>query len=392
MLACNDSLDAFPPTVLSALAEIIPLGLPMSGLCHWNIKAPWHPFTPQAKGTERLPWYLCSAIPSSTEQSVIRREFQELESAIYELCQRYPEYGGPKPTPSELSFDSAEDFWQASKGMLELVGFIKWWTAWLPETIPLNHRSLTKRTLQTLSTLSEVSLARSGVVLNLCEDWDTVNLPLWILEDIPVYYKWTSSEAADPRLIDFSPSRSSVVVTLKYPSPYLFHPEDSPPSRKNIAKKDCFAVDFYLWGRRKIRLPSRVTKYSNSRIPREVVDTNGHGPSQAVFHLWRPTPCGVNDSDDDTDDMDPLERPEVRRELYRFHYAPHSGRRFDCKTGILVEKVSNSVKRVEARFSLEPGSQDVNPRGSGIQATLPPRAPTDRFPSQPEYISKTLER
>ena len=117
MLACNDPMDAFPPTVLSALAESIPLGLPTSGLCRWHVKAPWHPFTPPAKGTERLPWYLCSAIPSGTEQSVICREFQELESAIYELCQRYPEYGGPKPTPSELSFDSAEGFRQASRGI-----------------------------------------------------------------------------------------------------------------------------------------------------------------------------------------------------------------------------------------------------------------------------------
>ena len=54
--------------------------------------------------------------------------------------------------------------------------------------------------------------------------------------------------------------------------------------------------------------------------------------------------------------------------------------------------MSNSVKRVEARFSLEPGSQDVNSRGSGTQAILPPRAPTDRYPSQPGHISRTLER
>ena len=113
--------------------------------------APWHPFTPQGRGTAGLPWYICSAIPLSTEQSAIHWEFQELGSAIYELCKCYPEYGGPKLTSSGLSFDSAESFWQASKAMLELVGFVKWWTTWFPEAIVSNHRTLPRRTLEMLT-------------------------------------------------------------------------------------------------------------------------------------------------------------------------------------------------------------------------------------------------
>ena len=206
MLACNCPTGAFPPAVLSALAECIPPGLPTNGLCHWNVMAPWHPFTPQGGGTAGLPWYLCSAIPSSTEQSAIRWEFQELGSAIHELCKRYPEYSGLKLTSSGLLFNSAESFWQASKAMLKLVGFIKWWMAWFPEAIVSNHHTLPRRTLEMLTSWSAVSLGWCGVVLDLCKDWDTINLPLWILEDILVYHKWTSSEAADPRFIDFSPS------------------------------------------------------------------------------------------------------------------------------------------------------------------------------------------
>lgn len=309
MLAANDAIDAFPPNISSALAGGIPLGLPTSGICRWNLKAPWYPFTPQDRGTTHRPWYLCSAIPSSAEQSLIRKDLQELEAAIYEVCQRYPEYSGPKPTLSALSLNSAEDFLQqASKGMLELVGFIKWWTAWLPETHI--HRTLPKKTLQTLATLSDVVLARSAVVLNLCEDWDAVNLPLWILEDIPVYYKWASSEAADPRLVDFSPSQPSVVVTLNSPSPYPVQLEGRSFSRTNVAKKDCFVVDFHLWGRRSIRYPAYVMKYSKSRTSFEVVGANGPRPKEAVFHLGIPNPHGAN-SDEDDEDIDPLERPEV---------------------------------------------------------------------------------
>ena len=53
--------------------------------------------------------------------------------------------------------------------------------------------------------------------------------------------------------------------------------------------------------------------------------------------------------------------------------------------------MSNSVKHVEARFSSEPGSQDINLRGSGTQAILPPQVPTDHYPSQSGHISRTLE-
>ena len=79
----------------------------------------------------------------------------------------------------------------------------------LAETLrvhPTLEHNYPHRTLEMLTSWSAVSLGWSGVVLDLCEDWDTINLPLWILEDILVYHKWTSSEAADPRFIDFSPS------------------------------------------------------------------------------------------------------------------------------------------------------------------------------------------
>lgn len=147
--------------------------------------------------------------------------------------------------------------------------------------------------------------------------------------------------------------------------PYLYHSEGSLFSRKNITKKDCFAVDFYLWGCQKICQPSHVTQYSKSQTPFEVVGVKGCGSNQAVFHLWRPAPHRADDSDNsdnsipDIGDMDPLKRPEVQRELYRFHHAPHLWQQFDPKTG--------------------------------IQA-VPPWVPTDHYVSPPRETSKTLER
>ena len=87
MLIRNDSMNALPPAILSTLIEAIPLDLPMSRLLsQWNVKAPWHPFIPQARGTAHLPWYLYITIPLSMEQGIICSEFQELGSAIYKLC------------------------------------------------------------------------------------------------------------------------------------------------------------------------------------------------------------------------------------------------------------------------------------------------------------------
>lgn len=401
MLAPNDTtgeekhglLDVgFPPTITSVLAETIPSGLPTNGLCRWDVKAPWRPFTPQAGGTTCIPWYLRGDIPSSSQQDLIRREIQALESAIYELCQRCSQYKGPKPTPSAVSFDSVEHFRQASLGMLDLVGFVKWWMAWYPEStsIDTNTLSLPRIALQTLSTYVALSLAQSAVVLDLCEDWHTANLPLWISENILVYYKWTSSEAADARFDDFSPTRSSVLVSLECPIQFLHHPEDGPPPKKNVPNKDCFAVDFYLWQRRKIQ-PAFVRKYTKSRIPFEVFDVSGNGSWNKVFHLWKlPESGGVDDSDhSDDDDTGLLESPQARRELYRFHCAPHSGRQYDRKTGIAIQTALNT----SARFLSEPGGQESEKsRGAGTQTMLPPRTPTDRYLSQQGHTSRTSDR
>ena len=92
-------------------------------------------------------------VPSHRVQSRVpsARNFKSWDPPFTKLCKRYPEYGGPKPTSSGLSFDSAESFRQASKAMLELVGFVKWWTTWFPEAIVSNHCALPRRTLEMLT-------------------------------------------------------------------------------------------------------------------------------------------------------------------------------------------------------------------------------------------------
>lgn len=183
----------------------------------------WRGWIPIGGGTDFSPWYLDLdalapyeinssrfAFPSEVRQEMRKglRELQEGVDAILEEHVLHCVLSGPPayddsvldgtfPTLHDLRIETAN----AKRAALDRAGWICWWVKATPDGF-----FAAPQCVQDLLHfgLSDAYIHR-GFVIDLCRDWEAIDLPFWLYYNIPVFYAWGFDERNDPRFSRLNP-------------------------------------------------------------------------------------------------------------------------------------------------------------------------------------------
>ncbi|KAJ7151749.1 hypothetical protein C8R46DRAFT_913696 [Mycena filopes] len=136
-------------------------------------------------------------------------------------------YAFPQRAPSPSEFDCAafsfakattkgitDLLMSACRKMLELLGFINWWS----RTHGGWRYSVSDSTAEAIERFQLSRFARRGVIFNLARDYSGINLPILLEHDVPVFYLWTIRENCDARFGRLAPALLQVYEGMKWSS------------------------------------------------------------------------------------------------------------------------------------------------------------------------------
>jgi hypothetical protein len=289
----------------------------------------WRGWIPIGGGTDFAPWYLDldALAPYVTisdrfaftddVRKEMRKSIRDLQAGVDAILEEHvlhsvlfgpPSYDdsvldGTFPTLRDLRIETAN----AKRAALDRAGWICWWTKATPDSF-FASPDCVKDLLH--FGLSDAYIYR-GFVIDLCRDWQAIDLPFWLYYNIPVFYAWGFDEKndqrfsrLDPRLLALADEDNSLVqpasgLTLEAElvrsaaaswnfDDYLMHTE--PDVTGSLSAYDSHSkftvIDFEGWGRRFIhedQAPAYATRFHFT------TSTDGEtGHPIVVFWRWKP--------------------------------------------------------------------------------------------------------
>ena len=177
----------------------------------------WRGWIPIGRGTDFSPWYLnldtLAPYITTTDHFVFTDEIRDMmHTSIHELqegvdallnehvlCSHLPAppcynasiLDSTFPTLCDLHIEMAN----AKQAALDHAGWICWWMKATPDGFFAAPECI-KDLLH--FRLSDTYIHR-GYVIDLCHDWQAIDLPFWLYYDIPVFYTWGFDERNDPK-------------------------------------------------------------------------------------------------------------------------------------------------------------------------------------------------
>lgn len=144
---------------------------------------PWRPILSEAKNT----WYLNPGLPINSRTCADDLDLVNnvVRSIRYAYKGLVPPHDGPKEIapPRTWSPPIAE---LAREAMVEGIAYILWWMSFCLDT----EAKLKQNVIRMIDGLNVGDFSKAGVVIDLEQDCQVLNLPLWREHDVPVYYLW----------------------------------------------------------------------------------------------------------------------------------------------------------------------------------------------------------
>ncbi|KIM34731.1 hypothetical protein M413DRAFT_53617, partial [Hebeloma cylindrosporum] len=254
---------------------------------------------------------------------------------------------------------SLQAFAAATKrAVLDRVGWLRWWTAAMPEVDATVPSSILER----IRKLKGIDYPSRGYLIEVHRMWKQLNLALWVRHRVPVYYSWSAEERLDERFSKLNPKliaadsgvdgdkvviediliddgwRRASASTWKY-DPFLQRRDSIPITFHLSYESDSriYIIDFQGWQRRALPENDDPAYYAE-RYFFLVRNEDHQGMSSVTFWRWRPRKEFIAGSSLRTGGSGPGECDNLEnlREMYRMEYAPREDRQFDEESGLPI--------------------------------------------------------
>ena len=102
------------------------------------------------------------------------------------------------PTQKLIQINAAK----AKHSVLHSIGWLAWWT-----TIIVNWETgLADSVVHQISPLLSTVKSKRGLICDLDRDWQTINIPLYLQNNIPFFYLWDFKARSDERFSHLNPA------------------------------------------------------------------------------------------------------------------------------------------------------------------------------------------
>ena len=191
----------------------------------FNHDKPWEGWNPFEVGeTYTVAWYLNGNQPTEFytqpsgelfvadhQREVINKELDKTKKLIklatnnspeecsVQLPKRYDRSMLKKPHPTYKSMQTTR--MQAKRAVLDYIGWFHWWFHGITEKLP----NLNEKNFEEIKTFILSFKCSRGVIFYLAWDWQRMNLPLLISNQVPVFYSWTTEEVIKARFLKLNP-------------------------------------------------------------------------------------------------------------------------------------------------------------------------------------------
>jgi hypothetical protein len=357
----------------------------------FRIETWWRGWIPIGGGTDFSPWYLdldalAPYIVTSTRFAFLDELHKKMQDSIRELQAGVdailedhvlrstllspPVYNdsildGTFPTLHDLRVETAN----AKRAALDRAGWIIWW-------VKSTHDGFfaAPTCVQDLLHfgLSDAYIHR-GYVIDLCRDWQAIDLPFWLYYGIPVFYAWGFDERNDlrfsrlnPHLIELADDDHSLVQDDTGPAlnaGLVQSAADSWNYDNYLTKTDpevigslssynstykFTVIDFEGWGRRFIhedQAPTYATRF-------HFTTSTDEGTGYPIVVFWRWKPCHqvsqrqlYDKKENRHNSFECRSQLWYIREAFAPELAPSSSRTFHPVTGAPVHGDTSSLEK-----------------------------------------------
>jgi hypothetical protein len=353
----------------------------------------WRGWIPVGGGSDFAPWYLDldALTPYITTsgrfaftddvRDQMQKSIRELQAGIDAILQDHymqtalagpPSYDdsvldGTFLTLRDLRIETAS----TKRAALDRAGWICWWVKATPDGS--FHAPECMQDLLHFG-LSDAYIYR-GYVIDLCRDWQAINLPFWLYYHIPIFYAWGFEETNDPRFSRLNPKLLELTdedYSLPQPAAGLTLPDSllraaaasweyddyltkaDPDLTGSLSVYDSTSkftvIDFEGWGRRFIHEDQAPTYASQFHFTTSTDE--GTGYPIVIFWRWKPRhPLSQRQLSEDSKTQPRQEVHERRtklwyiRETFAQELAPTPSRTFHLITGARVLGDTSSLEK-----------------------------------------------
>jgi len=236
----------------------------------YRSKEQWAPWTPTAFLSQQWPWYnlLETAVPVKEQSggwSMVEIQHREysLDLTQVQACIRYvvdfdqqvshrmtvpaifPRVPLDKvyPTQKLIHINAAK----AKRSVLHGIGWLAWWTTIIVDW----EKELTDSVIHQISSLLSTVKSKRGVICDLNRDWQTINIPPYLQNNIPFFYLWDFEARSDQRFSRLNPGLNMTYWAVRQGTQLTLIPDLKEPDINKIAhhamKLDHFFQEIFTY-------------------------------------------------------------------------------------------------------------------------------------------------
>ena len=377
----------------------------------YRFEEQWAPWTPTSFLLQQRPWYdlLETTVPveerdGGWSMAETQRQQCSLDLTQVQECIRYvvdfnerasrritvpgifPRHHLANVYPNQklVQINAAK----AKRSVLHSIGWLAWWT-----TIIVNwENELTDSVVHLISSLLSTVKSKRGVICDLDRDWQTINIPLYLQNNIPFFYLWDFEARSDERFSRLNPGLNLTYWAIRQGTQLSLIPDLEESDIDKIARQatkldhffqeifsyqgtdeppilhthSVFVIDFKGWKRRPVERDEATLASLVKFYHYKVLDKEEDSRYKTVI-IWRwrkREPCDEYLRRQYKASLPGEDPSSLIRERYRFDYAPKPGIMYDRETGLIASRQAFRSQGISLLERLG-GGQSLKERLSG---------------------------
>ncbi|EDR05612.1 uncharacterized protein LACBIDRAFT_302978 [Laccaria bicolor S238N-H82] len=349
----------------------------------------WAAWTPTSSLLKQRPWYdqLETAVPveerlggwsmAEHQRQICATDLTRTQSCIrfiVEFDDRFPprakvppffpldRLAKVYPTRKMVQISAAK----AKRSVLHALAFLSWWTM----VIISWEENLADGAVSIITYLLSTVKGKRGIICDLERDWPTINIPLYIQNNIPVFYLWNFEARVDNRFSRLNPALNLTYWAVRQGTALTLSADIEEEDLNKIARQalrldhffqeaftyrslddfrisptySFFIIDFEGWKRRPIPYDENTITSLLKFYYYNVFDEDGNNDHRTVV-FWR---WHKREPRDDylkrqyKVGLSGEEQAGTIREIHKFSYGPKPSISYDIETGLITRKKTPS--------------------------------------------------
>ena len=245
------------------------------------------------------------------------------------------------------------------------------------------EKELADSVVNQISSLLSTVKSKRGVICDLDRDWQSINIPLYLQNNIPFFYLWDFEAQSDQRFSRLNPALNLTYWATRQGTQLSLIPDLEEPDINKIVQHatkldhffqeafayqiadetpildtySVFIIDFEGWKRRPVERDdmtlASLTKFYHYKVLAEEEDDRY---KTVIFWRWRKRMPRDEYLRRQYMALLPGEGPPALiRELYRFDYAPKQGTIYNRETGLITSQKAFTPQSISLLDRLSDG-------------------------------------